>query len=225
MNTFAASFASASAAVALTLASPALADTVTFPGYLHGSESVTFIVPNQSTPGTTSSTVSAGGFSTVVNGATFETYCVDLYQTIAFNTPYADYVNVGGGHAFANSHAYGDLGRLYGLAGPILDAVHEAAFQMAVWEIAYETSGAYGLGTGVATFSATAGATMLASGWLSSLANAPAGPNIGVFESCTHQDVIYAPVPEPETYLMMVIGLAGMTAMTRRRKATAANRS
>jgi len=223
MKTFAASLASA--AVALTLASPALADTVTFPGYLHGSQSVTFTVPNQSTPGTTTNTVSAGGFATVVNGGTtFETYCVDLYQTLSFGTTYNDYTNVGSGHVFANSHAYADLGRLYGVAGSILDAVHEAAFQMAVWEIAYETSGTYGLGTGAATFSASAGATTLATGWLASIANAPAGPAIGVFESRSHQDVIYAPVPEPETYLMMVIGLAGMTAMTRRRKAAAANR-
>lgn len=222
MKPFAASLASA--AVALTLASPALADTVTFPGFTHGSASVTYTVPNQSAPGNTTHTVSAGGFSTVVNGATFETYCVDLYQTIAFNTPYFEYVNVGSGHVFANSHAYADLGRLYGDAGSILDAVHEAAFQMAVWEIAYETSGTYSLGSGVATFSASAGATNLASGWLSSIANAPAGPAIGVFESRTHQDVIYAPVPEPETYPMMVIGLAGMTAVTRRRKAAAANR-
>ena len=223
MNTFATSLSTA--AVALTLASPAFADTVTFPGYMHGSEAVTFTVPNQSTAGTTTATVSAGGFATIVNGgATFETYCVDLYQTIAFNTPYSDYVNVGGGHVFANSHAYADLGRLYGVAGSILDAVHEAAFQMAVWEIAYETSGAYGLGSGVASFSASAGATLLASGWLASIANAPAGPGIGVFESRTHQDVIYAPVPEPETYLMMALGLAGLGAVSRRRKAAAANR-
>jgi hypothetical protein len=59
----------------------------------------------------------------------------------------------------------------------------EAAFQIAVWEIAYEAAGtAYNLASGAATFSggtaASSGALALASTWLLNLASS--GPAITV---------------------------------------------
>ena len=76
----------------------------------------------------------------------------------------------------------------------------EAAFQIAVWEIAYEATGAvYDLASGAASFAggtaASSGALTLASTWLANLASG--GPTINVLDSRVHQDVIYAPVPEP----------------------------
>ena len=169
-----------------------------------------------------SGAASAGGILTSLNGsASFETYCVDLYQHIGFGETYTDYTLPNTTHTFANSQAYVDLGRLYATAGPINDSVHEAAFQIAVWEIAYETKNLYNLADGSAIFSggsaASSGALTMASGWLSSLTDG-AHPNISVLESEGHQDMIFAPVPEPETYSLLIAGLAVVGFVARRRR-------
>jgi hypothetical protein len=210
------------AAGALAITLHAQADpTVMFPGFANGSESVNFAVsaPNVATSGA----ASAGGFLMSVGGGTsFEAYCVDLYQHIAFGETYTDYGAPGTSHVFANSHAYADLGRLYATAGVVNNAVSEAAFQIAVWEIAYETTaGPYDLAHGSATFSGgtadSSGALTLASSWLAGLSNG-AHPSIVVMESTGHQDMIYAPVPEPETYALLLAGLGAMGFVARRRR-------
>lgn len=209
------------AALALAGTSQAHADSVLFTGFAHGSETVNFSLtaPNIAVSGGGS----AGGIATSLNGgSSFETYCVDLYQHIAFGTTYTDYSAPNTTHTFQNTLAYADLGRLYATAGAILDSVHEAAFQIAVWEIAYETTGAYNLANGSATFSggsaASSGALTLASGWLSTLTNG-AHPSIAVLESREHQDMIYAPVPEPESWALLAGGLAAISFVAKRRKA------
>lgn len=200
------------------LASQARADNVSFPDFAHGSETVTFTMTTPNVAKTEN--VYAGGFLTILNGGpTFESYCVDVYQTINFGAaPYPEYVPVGSSHVFANSNAYADLSRLYATAGVVADAVHEAAFQIAVWEIAYETTGAYDLTSGSASFSggtaASSGALTLASSWLNGLHGT--GPTISVLESKDHQDLIYAPVPEPSTVVLMVMGLFGVAVAARR---------
>ena len=198
----------------------AQAADVSFSGFTHGSQTVKFTVSDPNVFKTL--TVNAGGFSTIVNGGpSFTSYCVDLYQTIAFNTTYHDYVYVGS-HNFANGDAYADLGRLYATAGVVDNSVREAAFQIAVWEIAYETTaGAYALGSGAASFSggtaASSGALGLAATWLSGLGNG-AGRSISVIESRDHQDVIFAPVPEPSTYMLMLAGLMATVEISRRKR-------
>ena len=211
----------AAAVLAMAASSQASADAVTFTGFAHGSESVNYTL-NGSGP----AAVSAGGFTTILNGgSSFTSYCVDLAQSISFGTTYTDYFPVGGAHVFANSHAYADLSRLYAVAGQAGDSAHAAAFQIAAWEIAYETAATYALGSGAATFSGgsadTSGALGLASGWLMALGNAGPGPGIGVLDSAGHQDVIYAPVPEPSSIMLMVAGLAAMGTIARRRRTAA----
>lgn len=203
------------ALVVLGAASQAHADDVKFTGFAHGSQSVTYTLG-----GGPNTNVSAGGFTTILNGGpSFTSYCIDLAETINFGTLYQNYIPVGSGHVFANSDAYADLGRLYAVAGPILDAVHEAAFQIAVWEITYETDATYGLGSGVATFNGTAAANGFAAGWLASLGSAGNGPAVGVLDRQGSQDVIYAPVPEPSTVMLMLAGFVGMATVARRRSA------
>ena len=198
----------------------ARAENVTFTGFAHGSETVSFslVAPNAVASGS----VNAGGFATVLNGGpSFVSYCVDLYQHISFGTLYPEYTAPGTTHVFANNRAYADLGRLYANAGVVDTSIEEAAFQIAVWEIAYETTpGAYALGSGAASFSggsAAGGALGLASTWLSGLGN-DAGRSISVIESTEHQDVIFAPVPEPSSYMLMLAGLLATVEISRRKR-------
>jgi len=195
------------------------AENVKFTGFKHGSNTVTVTLAGPNAPVT--KTVSAGGFNTILNGGpSFETYCVDVYQTIAFNTLYPEYVHASP-HLFTNGNAYADLGRLYATAGVVDTAVEEAAFQIAVWEIAYETTGvAYSLASGAASFAggtaATSGALALATSWLTHLAGS--GTAVSVLDSRLHQDVILAPIPEPEIVLLMATGLLGVAGAARKRR-------
>jgi hypothetical protein len=73
----------------------------------------------------------------------------------------------------------------YATAGSVNNATTEAAFQIAVWEIAYEATGtASNLTSGAATFTGgtalSSGALALASTWLLNLAGS--GPSIGARE-------------------------------------------
>ncbi|MEO5845431.1 MAG: PEP-CTERM sorting domain-containing protein, partial [Caldimonas sp.] len=144
------------------------------------------------------------------------------YQTISFGTLFPEYGAPGTTHVFANNRAYADLGRLYANAGVVDNSVEEAAFQIAVWEISYETTaGAYALGSGAASFSGgtadSSGALGLAATWLAGLGNS-AGRNINVIESSAHQDIIFAPVPEPSTYMLMLAGLMATVEISRRKR-------
>ncbi|MGZ8260529.1 MAG: PEP-CTERM sorting domain-containing protein [Caldimonas sp.] len=209
------------AACALACSGAARADDVTFTGFAHGSQTVGFslFAPNTAASGT----VNAGGFATILNGGpSFVSYCVDLYQTITFGTLYPEYTAPGTSHVFSNGSAYGDLGKLYAEAETVDTSVEEAAFQIAVWEIAYETTGGpYSLASGTARFSGgtadSSGALALASTWLGGL-GPDAGPGISVIDSRLHQDVIYAPVPEPSSVALMLAGLAATAGITRRRR-------
>ena len=207
------------AACVLALSGQARADDVTFTGFAHGSKTVNFslFAPNVATSGA----ANAGGFATVLNGGpSFVSYCVDVYQHISFGTLYPEYTSPGTSHVFSNTRAYADLGRLYAEAGVVDTSVEEAAFQIAVWEIAYETVvGPYNLSSGAARFSggtaSSSGALTLASSWLAGLGAGP-GLSISVIESGQHQDVIYPSVPEPSSLMLMLAGLAASAGIARR---------
>jgi hypothetical protein len=217
---------SAGIAAALLLGhASASAATVDFTGYVHGSETVNFSVPHPPGPNKTGSP-GAGGFATILNGGpSFETYCIDLFQTINFADPAYNHYSIvpASLHTFANSNAVLDLGRLFAAGHLVNNSKTEAAFQIAIWEIAYETSGTYDLNGGVATFSGgtanTSGALGLATTWLGSLGSGP-GVALTVLENGEHQDVIFAPVPEPETYALMLAGLGVMGMLAKKRKRT-----
>jgi len=201
---------------------PARADTVQFLGYSHGSVGVNFqILGSQATSGSTA----AGGFLTKLNGLdpAFTTYCVDLYQFIAFNQPPYGYVNVpASAHAFRNAGAALDLARLYSSGHVVDTAVTEAAFQLAVWEIAYETTGAYKLDDGDARFSGggtdAIWALGLATDWLGHLGSGN-GYSVRVLESANNQDEVFATaIPEPGSFALALAALGVAGGATRRRR-------
>jgi len=213
---------SAAAVVAL-CAAPAHADTVQFLGYANGSVGVNFALTGS---GPTSGSTGAGGFVTKLNGLdpTFTSYCIDLYQYIGFNQPpYGSYTNIpASAHVFRNSNAAVDLARLYSSGHVVNNAQTEAAFQIAVWEIAYETTGSYNVALGDAEFTGagadTVAALALAQTWLGSLGSGN-GVGVRVLESGTYQDEVFATtVPEPGTFALAFGALGAMGGVMRRRR-------
>ncbi|HTY99264.1 MAG TPA: PEP-CTERM sorting domain-containing protein, partial [Rhodocyclaceae bacterium] len=175
----------------------------------------------------------AGGFTTVdsTSGATFESWCVDVFHDFYFNssTSKGDAVLTTSTTMFGATKAR-DLGRLATEAFPLVSGhsssnVNSTAFQLAVWEIVNENVGSYNLSSGNFQASAGGGATAVAQGWLNALpsvskysANIWAMQGNGSSGWGPQDVVVFAPVPEPETYAMMLAGLGLMGAVARRRK-------
>jgi hypothetical protein len=199
-------------------ASHAQASVVQFQGFAHGSEYVEYSLSSSAYQGT-----QAGGFNVLLNGSkNITTYCVDLLQHINLSGTYNDYTQVSGSaHLFANSRANDDIGRLFTSAGALVhDATTEAAFQLAVWELAYETDTNYGLSDGIAKFHGSVGAVGFANNWLSQLGSRNS-VSLQVLESRSFQDQVFANrVPEPSSAALIAAAMLGLGAVQRRRSRT-----
>ncbi len=174
--------------------------------------------------------VGAGGFNASFNrtgptpAASFVAYCIDLSQTFSWNSSFT--VTETWPISLFGGFRTGALDRLYTqhfaeATTPVLSA----AFQLAVWEIVSETSaatyGALDLDTG--SFRATSGnstARTTADNWLHALGAGPTnGYVLTALVSGSRQDQMMAtPVPEPETYMMLLAGLGLMGFVARRRQ-------
>lgn len=194
--------------------SQAMADTVNLSSWTNGYADVS--VHNSTDSHNYSG--AAGGFSGTLNGNAFQTFCVDLYQTFNFGTTYTDYSAV----ALPGTVAT-DLGRLYtSHLADITDGNSSAAFQLAAWEIMYETGGVgYHLsGANAGNFSEDGNATVrgLAQGYLDTL-GASSAYSVQKLESPSSQDfILTSAVPEPSSYAMLGAGLGLLGFMARRKK-------
>jgi hypothetical protein len=211
-------------------AAQAQATLVQFQGFANGSRSVNFALssPNVTTSGFTE----AGGFTALVdNTRTVTTYCVDLYESLGFGTTYTNYNLVDGSlHAFKNTRADTDIGKLFSAGHVVNSATTQAAFQIAVWELAFETNTTYDVTSGSARFfggtaADTGGALSLASDWLGQLNSITNTSDVQVLESITqrniqgHQDQVFVNrVPEPSSVTLAVAALLGLGFVTRRRQ-------
>jgi len=209
----------------------AQATLVDFQGFANGSQSVNFALsaPNTVLSGSTQ----AGGFTALVdNSRVVTTYCVDLYESLSFSDPvYTNYTWVDGSlHAFKNTRADTDIGKLFAAGHAVNTATAQAAFQIAVWELAYETDSLYEVGSGSARFfggsaADPGGALSLANTWLQQLGSLNQVADIQVLESVTtrdqpgHQDQVFVNrVPEPSTLALTAAALLGVGFVNRRRQ-------
>jgi len=225
------------ALAALITTHPAKADVIELNSFWAGNGNVT-INYNGPLDGYTDYQISggSGGFKTydltTDPGRTnaFQSFCVDIFH--GFNFAVQSYNSFATSISTISAQAAIDLGRLFTNYHTLIDSTsssgtNEAAFQLAVWEIVNEGTGNYDLTTG--NFKATGTSSALANSWLQNLMNNPSDSaytaNFWTVDSMitkghgTAQDiVVFAPVPEPTIYSMMVVGLGLIGFTLRRRK-------
>ena len=209
---------------AMSSVQPAAADTLRMTGY-QTPPALTFQLTGPSM------NVGAGGFSatyTPTGGAptSFVAYCIDLFQTFSFNSTF-NVTPVSALSLFGATTTMA-LDRLYTQRFAAADTnIESAAFQLAVWEIIQESSGSYSLTGGAFRASATPSsntndlaAITMGNTWLGGLGSgASGGYTLTALTSGTRQDQMMAtPIPEPETYMMLLAGLGLMGFVARRRQ-------
>ncbi len=176
--------------------------------------------------------VQAGGFA--VKGdldgdavaENFTAFCVDISHFIGLPSLY----NVLGSGAFLptwDSARQDNVQSLFNTAFSTLNLAsntQSGGFQLALWEILYETDSTLDVSSGQGNFTAwgNAGAIGFANGLLAGLG----GPQTQSYKltflqsTANSQHLVTAsPVPVPAAGLMLLAGLGGLAALARRRKA------
>ncbi len=178
-----------------------------------GSEPVSVTAPSAST--------GAGAFVGTWNGVPITFWCFELTQFFYFNVEYFDYTE--------GPVGYPDVARLFeevgGPAGATSSLVKSAAFQLALWEIRYETTTpTYNLSTG--SFYVTSAdplAVSQANTWLQNLPSTSTW-SVSLLHSADEQDFVHGDhppgrqnLPEPSPLPLLGLGVAAMMFSMRRR--------
>ena len=228
-------------AAALLAVQPVKADTIQLNSFWagSGSASINFTGTNYHNGAAVSLVESggSGGFKTYnltanpVRSAanSFQSWCVDIFHSFSFAVTTVDVLKTATS-VFGATKA-NDLGRLYTLAGGSVaststSATNSSAFQMAVWEIVNEAGNFYNLASGAFKVSGTG--SSVAQGWLNTLntTSNSSAYTVNIWSVTGQgasgwgaQDVaVFAPIPEPEIYVMLTAGLGLMGFVARRRQ-------
>jgi hypothetical protein len=223
---------------------PAAADTLRYNGAWFGSYSSSFSI-HDSDPSPLTQGVYSGAFRmtdvtgpTLPAGTSFMAWCVDIFHRLNTGSAGDSYVLRTGSDFFGAGSAR--VASLERLASYVVDAdgndgtttlqsalsgsLQSAAFQLAVWEIVNEdAASAYNVASG--DFYATGGSTAvsainLANTWLTNSLTWSRTQVLSVWAggNSTQDLGVFAPIPEAETYAMMLAGLGLMAFVARRRQ-------
>ncbi len=208
----------------LMFATAANAEPLTATGFFVGSQTITLTDPARN------GNVPAGAFS--LNPPAGEiAYCIDLAQTISFGTLYTDYTKSSlAADGVLSSLRKGEIAQLFHgfYTTSLLNSTNSAAFQLALWEILFETGstldvdGAHGGTRGVnyASNPDTPGSVIaIADAWLAGLgAFSTDTTGLYTYRSEWHQDqIVYHRTPEPPTWIILCAGLGLIALLARRR--------
>lgn len=162
--------------------------------------------------------------TTSSNGTSFLAYCIDPFQW-ASSTPTA--YTLSSLSSLGSSQA-ADVTKLYSQSYASTGGhnVNSAAFQLALWELAND-DGILTSGAVHTTSSTNASVVAAANSMISNAKTGAAGPgnySFNLYTNSNQQDFLVAsvssvsPVPEPNTYALMIagLGLIGFTASRRR---------
>lgn len=162
--------------------------------------------------------------TTSSNGTSFLAYCIDPFQAASVTPTTYTLTSLG---SLGSSEA-ADVTKLYSqsYASTSGNTVNSAAFQLALWELAND-DGVLTSGTVHTTASSDANVVAAANNMISNARTGAVGPNnysFNLYTNSNKQDFLVAsvssvsPVPEPNTYALMIagLGLIGFTASRRR---------
>lgn len=166
------------------------------------------------------------------NAVSLFAYCIDIFQPSATTT----YDVVSLSSYLGNSAKYNAIAALItaeGNGGSAGTTTHDASTQLAVWELAFEGSGSYDIGSGQFYVNPALASSLAGTGATSMISAATTGSpainpllNLYVATNREKQDFLfwtYSPsVPEPATWAMMVLGMGAVGGAMRsnKRKAT-----
>jgi len=151
----------------------------------------------------------------------FVAWCAELTPTFSFGVAY-EYEQLSGASYFGAAKA-ADLSRLFTAAqGFVVDKFTSAAMQAGIWEIIYEHGPSFSLtgGTfkGAPQEAAGQGAFDVINGFLMNLGSYNADARIDVLQNGVQQDFLVATIPEPETWMLLGMGLGAVGLIRRRRR-------
>jgi len=147
-------------------------------------------------------TIGAGQFRGTLDNVSFLTYCTDLFQSFSWGQTYS-YSLVANGAANGLTLTQADrLGKLYTAAGgPATNTTDSAAFQLAVWELMYDsTPGSVASGDFQLISGGTTAQRNRADAWLASVLAVGASKSFEaqrLYSSIAQDFVIFTPLPEP----------------------------
>jgi hypothetical protein len=232
----------AAAGVAALLSStPASADILRYDGAWYAPYYSSFTI-RDTTPSPLSLGVYAGAFRmtdvsgpTLPAGSSFMAWCVDIYHHLDTSSAGAAYTRRSGNEFYGAGSP--TTTRLEQLASYVVDSdanaltttlqsaltgnLQSAAFQLAVWEIVNEgTSAALNVISGDFYVTGSSAVTTLANQWLANSQGWATTQHLAVWDGPnTTQDLaVFAPIPEPQTFAMLLAGLGLMGFVARRRQ-------